>query len=402
MLNFLTKNIHLKVLALLSAVFLWIYVINEGYRVDFLDAEIPIETHNLAEDLAVANDLGTVKLKVRAPSYSWQRISKEKISAFVDLKNLRQGAFSKEVKVSIEDPAVSILEKDPATVNIVLEPIQTLRKEVVVQISGEVGEEYETQEPIIFSEEVEVKGARSAVDKVNKVVAPVELFGEMTEVKREVELEAFDSSNEKVKNVVIVPKTAEVTIPIRKRSEIKTIGVKASIIGDPASGYWVKQVTIEPAAVVVQGNTEQISQLEYLSTQQIDISGISATTDRRIGLDLPPGVNTVDSSEVTVKIEIITQTVSKSLEVTPRYTGLTSDLEVASASPDRISIQVEGPAPKLDSLKESDISAVIGLKGKATGSFTINISPDMISLPSDVGLKDIDTKSIKITIRKKK
>ena len=97
----LTKNLPLKLLALASAIFLWLYVINEGYEVGFLDTEIRIETYNLAEDLAVANDLGTAKLKVRAPAAAWSKIDTDEISAYVNLINTWEGVYSIELKVSI-------------------------------------------------------------------------------------------------------------------------------------------------------------------------------------------------------------------------------------------------------------------------------------------------------------
>lgn len=399
--KFLTKNLPLKLLAIAGAVFLWFYVVNEGYEVGFLDAEIPIETYNLAEDLAVANELGTAKIKVRAPAQDWSKVSIDNITAFVDLKGIRKGIFSKEVKVSVDDPSITILDVDPEKISVTLEELQSLSKEIEVETIGSVNEAYETQDPTITPDKVEIKGSQSSIEKISKVVAPVQLNGEMTEIKTQVELEARDSSNQKITNLVIIPKTAEVAIPVRKKSEIKTVGIKANVVGDPASGYWVKQTTVSPNSVAVQGNADTINDLSYISTQSIDIANITATTEKQVALDLPDEVTVVDSDQVTVKIEVEAQNITKSVSAAPRYTGLATDLRVALATPSAVSLQVTGPAPQLNALKDGEITTNINLSGKSSGNHKIAITSGAISLPTGISLKSIETKEIQVLVQKK-
>ncbi|NQV13503.1 MAG: hypothetical protein HQ530_04365 [Parcubacteria group bacterium] len=399
--NILTKNLPLKLLAIAAAVFLWFYVVNEGYEVGFLDTKIQIETYNLAEDLAAANELGTAKVQVRAPAQSWSKMSEESITAFVDLKGMRKGIFSKEVKVSVDDPSITILNVDPEKISVTLEELQVLSKEIEVETTGSVNEAYEIQDPVITPDKVEIKGSQSSIEKVSKIVAPVQLNGEMTEIKTQVELEARDSSNRKLTNLVIIPKTAEVTIPVRKKNEIKTVGIKANVVGDPASGYWVSQTTVSPSSVAVQGNAEVINDLPYISTQKIDISGITSTTEKQVMLDLPDEVEIVDSSQVTVKIEVETQTITKAISASPRYTGLAADLRVTLATPSAVSLQVTGPAPQLNALKDGEVTASINLSGKKAGSHNIAIASGAISLPTGISLKSVETKEVQVVIQKK-
>ena len=397
--NIITKNLPLKLLAIAGAIFLWLYVINEGYEVGFLDTEMRIESHNLAEDLAVANDLGTAKIKVRAPAQSWSKISPENITAYVDLKSMRQGIFSKEVKVSVEDPSITIVDVDPEKISLTLEQLQALTKEIEIDMSGHVNEAYETHDPITNPSQVEIKGSQTSLEKVSKIVAPVQLNDETTEIKSQVELEARDSNGQKITNLVIIPKVTEVTIPVRKQNEIKTIGIKANIAGNPASGYWVKQTIVTPNSVAIQGNADIINDLSYLSTQRIDISNISATTERTVTLDLPDEVTTVDADQIVVKIEIDAQSITKATTATIRYSGIASDLIVTSTSPDAISLQITGPAPQLNALKSGDVTATLNLSNKKADNYTIPIVDDMISLPDGVSLQSLDTKEVKIIIQ---
>jgi YbbR domain-containing protein len=223
----------------------------------------------------------------------------------------------------------------------------------------------------------------------------------MAEVSSVVELEGYYADNEKAIDVVIIPKTVEVKIPIVKQEEVKTVGVKANIVGNPSVGYWIKQAIVDPAIITVSGNAEEVMNLEYLNTQEVNIENISSNTEKKVALDLPSGISLLDSNEVTVRIEIVTQITNKAFEITPKFTNLANNLKVVSVDPIKVALQLEGSEPDISSLSESDILLSIDLLGKNAGNYNISIDSNTVSLPPEVRLKGIDTKNIKITINKK-
>lgn len=117
------NNLHFKILAVIFAILLWVFVINQGFRIDFLEKEIPIQAYNLADDLSLASDLGNVKLKIRAPKSFWQEYSEESLDAYVDLKYFDKGVYDIEVKVSSQDSDIQIIEKDPEKISVVIDSI---------------------------------------------------------------------------------------------------------------------------------------------------------------------------------------------------------------------------------------------------------------------------------------
>lgn len=398
--EFFTKNLPIKILAVIGAIFLWTYVINEGYRVDFLDTEIPIESFNISEDLALVEDLGNVTLKVRVPTSTSTKSLLKDTKAFIDLKGLRPGSYEKEIKVSFEDPSISLLELEPQKINITLENLESIEKEIEVEVLGEVDQNYQTDDAVLSIDKSEIKGASSSLEKIEKLVAPINVTDEMSEIKKIVELEARDSNNEKVKGITIHPKSVEITIPLHTKEELKTVGVKANITGNPATGYFISRTSINPATISIKGETEAVSSVSYLNTEPINVTGFNKNTEINTSLELPDGIELSDMQLVTVSIELEGQTTARTIDSIIDFTNLDSSLELNSYDPDTIKVLVEGNAPIINNLTSGGVITSIDLTGKGAGSFNLPIDPAMIRLPDGVTLKSIETKNIKITIKK--
>ncbi len=398
--EFFTNNLPIKVLAIFSAIFLWTYVINEGYRVDFLDTEVPVEAYNISEDLALTSNLGQVKVKVRVPTSISNTSLLENTKVFIDLKGLRQGSYEKDIMVSFENPAVTLLELEPKKMKITLETLESIQKEIEVEISGEVNENYQTDQAILSVNQAEIKGAGSSLEKIEKLVAPINIANEMSEIKKLIELEARDANNKKITEVTIHPKNIEVIIPIRAKEEVKTVGIKANLSGNPAPGYFITQTSINPAVVSIKGETEVLSGISYLNTQAIDISGINANAEYDAQLELPAGVTQIEDQNIKITIQLDAQLITRTIDSVINFKNISSDLEINSYDPDSIKVIVEGGAPIINNLTSGGVVTNIDLAGKGAGSFIISIDPSMITLPSGVTLKSIETKDLKITLKK--
>jgi len=395
------NNFHLKLLALASAILMWIFVINEGFKVDFLEKEIPIQIYNLSEDLAVVSDIGKVKLKIRAPSSLWPKLSEENIEAYVDLKNFEKGIYNVEIKISTTNPKIQIIEKTPAKVNITIEPLATVKKEITIETFGSPGEGFTLQEPKLEITEVEISGAKSVLDSINKVIAKVELHGETQVIKQSVKLEAYDVSGNLISNINIDPKTVNITIPVQKEIDIKTVGVRAKISGSPASGFLLEKIETQPSTVAIRGKAEKLKTIDYLETKEINISGINSNLEGKTSLALPPEITLINPEEILVKISLTSTKIAKSTEAEITFKNLDSKFEIKSFTPSTISLTLEGNPNVLNSLQQNKIQVILDLIGKSSGTYNFEITPKMISLPEGISLKSIDTKEVKVIIVEK-
>lgn len=398
--NFLKNNLILKILALLFAVFLWIFVINEGFRADYLEKEVPVRAYNLREDLALALDLGSVKLKVRAPESVWQKLEADNLEAYVDLKTFDPGEYDVEVKVSFQDPKIQVLEKEPSKVRVRLEFITKTKKEVKAEIKGEPAEGFYAAALEILPKEIELSGAKSLLERVDSVLAIFELRGESEEVKTEAVLKAFDIDGNEVKNVFISPERAQVRVSILKETGTKNVEVRARISGEPKAGFSYQGVEIYPAVVSVSADVKKIKEIDFVETAEIDLSGASSSFEKKISLALPRDIQATPS-EVTAKVIIVSQKKERSFEVPVSYKNLGTKLKVDSLSPANVSLVLEGEASMISALQAKSISINLDLKDKGAGTHTFAITPGLISLPEGVSLRSLETKEVRVALSQK-
>jgi YbbR domain-containing protein len=85
----------------------------------------------------------------------------------------------------------------------------------------------------------------------------------------------------------------------------KTIPVVPTIQGQPAAGFEMDTVLVNPSRVRVQGPESRLRNIESISTVPIPIDGKRSSLQEAAGLDLPdPQVRLLDPSKVEVRIDI--------------------------------------------------------------------------------------------------
>jgi len=73
-----------------------------------------------------------------------------------------------------------------------------------------------------------------------------------------------------------------------------------------------------------------------------------------------------------------------SIAVPIEFKGMPDDLDIASNVPDRVRLEIRGPAGRLSRDNLADLALVLDLSGATPGERTFNIRPAAINLPSDV------------------
>jgi len=398
----MSSSFYLKILAVVSAIFLWFFVINEGFQVNNLDTEIQIKVHNLSEDLMITNDLPKIKLKLRAPTDVWQKKDiASKINSSIDLQYYDQGEYDVEVKVETLDKSIQIIEQEPESVHVILAPIVSTTKQVELETSGNLGKDYIADKPNFSQSEVNIESAQVILNKIIKVVAPIKYDNEMSEIKKTVELEARDKDNKKINKVNIVPKTIEITIPVNKENSEKTVGVKAETYGILPTGVTINKIEVNPATITIMGKTDKINNIDSVNTKGIDLAKLTEDINTLTpGLDLPEGVEVKDNQQATIKIYLTSETITKQFQGIIKYKNLNDQFKVGGIMPSRIQLTIEGPSARINGLNEDQVFVEIDLANKGEGASEFNISPENISVPSGVAVKNVETKMIKVIIKK--
>jgi YbbR domain-containing protein len=151
---------------------------------------------------------------------------------------------------------------------------------------------------------VRVQGSRAAMRNVSPTTMeyPVSVEG----AKPGPAIYDVEASNiEKPQGVRIVsrsPARIEVKFEVRGR---KNVRIRTDIEGEPAEGFVLGDVVVEPERVWLSGARSDVLRLNEVVTETIDITGIRKPLEKEVRLSLGGGVVWVEGSQpVRVKIQV--------------------------------------------------------------------------------------------------
>lgn len=305
--NALTKgNWGLKLLSLLMAVVMWVYVSNDQTTTKEQEFKaVPVEVRGLEENLAASQAPGNVTVRVQADQNVIAELTSRSVEAYVDLA-LNNKAGRTVVPVQVKVPAgVRVIELRPAEVTVVLEPMAEKQVPVKVHMSSGPEAGYKVLGTQVKPGEVVMRGPRSVLNRVDQVTVEVDLdkrnqsFGEAVPVR-------VSNTSGKLPDeglVKINPDVAEVFVFIAPDMPSKKVKVIPVITGEPADGYFVTMTSIEPADLVIAGESDVINNINGLYTKPVDITG--AKTDLLVETEpvLPPNIM-VNRQSVRILVKI--------------------------------------------------------------------------------------------------
>jgi YbbR domain-containing protein len=98
---------------------------------------------------------------------------------------------------------------------------------------------------------------------------------------------------------------ASVDFTLERRST-RALKVRADVDGEPAPGFLLGEVTVEPARLRISGPRSEVLRLSEVLTETIDVAGASAPLEKKV--KTTPGglhVRFDGGNEVTVRIDIV-------------------------------------------------------------------------------------------------
>lgn len=206
----LFNNLSLKILSILLALFMWIYVTYRGQSEMAFDA--PIAFKNVPKGLELLRTSAkTVTLNLRGQERMLKSLRPMDLSVVVDLANSRPGesTYYLDRNTVIVPGNVDILRVDPTSVKVMLDEAQ-----------------------------------------------------------------------------------------------VKTLPVRASVVGTPEQGFKITSVEVSPPSVTVQGARSELSRMAVIRTEAIDVAGFDSDIRETVRLNVNGKNIKTANPEVTVSIAI--------------------------------------------------------------------------------------------------
>lgn len=304
-----SSNNTVKVLALVLAVVLWLYVaqgdqtqiVNEVTKPFYHVALVP---QNVSPGLRVTSipaEVDTISLKGTPGAVD--SVTPKELVAMANLSGLGEGTH--EVKVDVQLPqGVKLAGVTPVRVQVALDAIVARQMGVRVDLLGLPGNNLAAHNPSVRPSQVFVDGPRSVVDQVVAVVAKASVSGATASITESLPLRAVDKDGKEISGISISPAVVDVVVPVGL--PIKEVPIKPVISGQPASGYTMTTVQVEPLTIKVSGPQARLDEIEFIATETIDISKLEADITKDLRLQVPAQVTipapNPEKAKVTVRI----------------------------------------------------------------------------------------------------
>ncbi|MQC18754.1 MAG: hypothetical protein DWG80_06755 [Chloroflexi bacterium] len=381
----------------LLAISLWVFVTDTENPtiVDQFPQPIPVEAVNVADNLAVANQLPAVSVRVSAPTDRWEDVSATNLRAFVDLN--RFDARAQEVPVQVEVSGlggVRVVDVEPRVITVNLEDLVTRLVPVDARAIGSLPIGYELGAMDLGATAVTVSGPESLVARVAEAAADVNVTGLTVNLEQTVTLKPLGAGGSEILGVRIEPSTLRVAVEVFQSTIVRTVPLTVEVTGTPAAGFRVSSVSISPPAIQVQGPLQASQQIDAITLPVVNVNGARTDIVRSIAVPLPPGLEFVNTERVTITITVEATTGSLRTSVVLIAAELSGSLQ-AESSPASVAVTLEGPLPLLNALLSGDVRATLTLGGLGVGTHTVPVS---VEVPDGVTVASVQPGTVTVTI----
>lgn len=391
-LSFQDKS-FLKIFAVLISVVLWMYVVSEvDVAYTHLIRNVPVRLRNMDRNLEVMNEEPiTIDVRVRGKRSVVSVLTKDDIRADIDLLGRPEGTNAVSVVVTLPDN-VELLDVRPAVAEVRLDEVITQYFEVEIEFSGRPLEGYFYGTYSVIPQDVFVRGPRSIINSISKILAVVPVDGVNKSFSRTFPIQVLDRDRIEVRRVSIRPDYVEVFVPV---GSVHWAKVTPDINVTTAENYIVTGMRVIPSNVeyIWLNTTPPIGELK---TERLNLRNIDSTivvTD--LELVLPHGLELMNRANTNVKLEVLVdKIVTETFEIEPVIRNLGSGLKV-NLEPQLVTVTLNGPQTAVTQLKNNNQWIYIDLRNLTEGSHNTEIHTD---LPEAVHLNSISNVSMQVNV----
>jgi YbbR domain-containing protein len=396
------RNLTTFLLAFSLALVVWVSAVVASDPNQELPLTRAITIEKIGQDpgmLIMGSIPGQVRLTLNAPRSVWKKITDDSASirAWIDLSGLEAGEHTLPVHIQVTPSPVIVVQQDPESLTLALEPLITMSMPVNLVIEGEPALGYKAGIPVYDPKQVSISGASSLVSQVEKVEAVMDISNTNQAIETSLPLRALDEKGEAVSGVKIIPGSIEVKESIDLLGEYRNVIVKVITTGQVANGYKLTNITVSPPNVIVFSNDLRLlnSLPGYVETKALDLSGLQDDVETLLELSLPVGISVVNDQRVVVQVSVAAIESNMILSLPVEIIGLAPDLQ-AKIAPATVDVILSGPVPILNTLKPTDIRVVVDVTGVDVGSY--QLAPEVDFLPPQIKIQSILPATLELTI----
>ena len=408
----LTVNFGLKILAFFIALFMWLIVVNiddpvtdktyTGIPVQVINEEVVTSANRTYQ---IVDDTQEVSVTVTAQRSVLNDVKAEDIVAIADMKEMSLGTQI-PIEVKIEGYKYDSAVSNPRNLQIQIDDEAKNNFPITPTTLGTVREGYVIGELKANPEKVTIRGPKTVIDSINRVVAEVDVSGLSSDTEVEARLVLYDANNNVIDQSLLANNlgkeglTVEVTL-----HQIKSVKVELDTsMVSAAEGYKISEISVEPQEVRISGSKSALARVTEISVPASALTAVNLTqrTERSIDISqyLPEDVSLVDENADNVVVTIaVEKPGAKNFEVSTSsitVNNLDSNLELSYGSVVDLEIQIKGPDATLNTFSIAKKVSIDLKDYTRPGTYTVPVS---VELPSGCSL--VNEVSVEVILEEK-
>jgi YbbR domain-containing protein len=393
--SFFTKNMALKVIAFVFAMLLWGYVLTDQKpmrekEVTNVSTSFDGEAELIAQGYCVRGDrseiLEDVTVNVRTQITNYAYVTPSSIVASISLRNISEAReYDLPIQAIVTSSLGVVQSIAPASVTVEVDTLVTKTIPITTTFSGELPEGYwADMDALSTTARLDITGPKTDISTITHGECVVDLTDRTGTIYSTFDVTFYDKNNRVVSSDIIIGTlpTSTVRLPIYPMKNVP-IDVESSLVGadNLAANHEIIKAVATPATVRLVGDPAVLDKIDKIALEPIAINGLDSTMTVSGELIVPDGVRMLDSTTVSVLLEVremvITQTFEQlEIQVHGRQGRGNVTLSIPAAD-----LTVEGRYSLVSMLSRSDVQLFVDVTG---------LTPGVYKLPVSVMVRDAD------------
>lgn len=368
--NRLKNNTKIKLISLLSALVLWLYVMTVEDPVEtrtFSDIPVTITNMSVLEERGLTiypKEELLADISIRANLSSLRPINRDNIYIYGRLDDPKEGKNVVYLQANLPE-RVNKYDIKPNVITLDLEKVVNEKRSISVDVEGEPKINIDNIET--NKKTVDVSGPRTLVNKVTSIKATLDASDKYKDFSTKLKLVPVDANGDAVKGVKLDDNFVVATV---KFLQEKLVPVKLVFDDSVSNQSNLENYSINPKDITIEGKKEALDNINGINTKPITANDLKSNNSIDVALDIPKDVkikNNISSIKLNINKNITSEfLISKSeIEIVSKESETGKEVDL-SKIPENIKITVSY-SDEIKDLSQKDIQLYIDMADTSQG-----------------------------------
>lgn len=362
-------------LSVVVAFGLWLYVINNvstQQERTYRNVQVVLEGESVLRErnLMIISDTDlSVQVDLKGSRRDLNNLNSSNLTLTASLEGIYdpgeyQLGYTVNTPGNVPAGAVTVMNKQPSTVTVVV--AQRISRSIPVQVEfvGEAAEGFIADKPQaeLDNREVTITGPRDVVEQIDHAYIQVDCTDRTETITESYRFKLRDADNNPVDAAMITTNIEQIRVKVPVFLT-KRIPLVLTVNAGGGASEDTSEIVIDPAYIDVSGSELALKELEELNIGTLNLGEIPVDTEKTFEIKLPEGVTNLSNINMAVVKISFPELATREFTVTEIRTKNVSTGMVADLLTKQLTVSVRGPRALVEQMEDSDVIVQIDLTG---------------------------------------